>query len=87
MKRERLIMIDWLVFLVELDLDHWRELSFKRVQIYQILDAMKNYWGGFAKRLWESLEYADWENTQRIIETWSDMIIRHLHLNGFWDDK
>ena len=81
MKRERLIMIDWLVFLVKLDLDHWQELEFKRIQICEILEAMENYWWDFAKWLAKGLTQADTENTQKIVETWSDMIIHHLHLN------
>lgn len=82
-KRERLIIVDGLIWKISLDLDHWKELEIKRVPMHLILESMNRYWGDFAKKLWEALHYADWENTAKIIETWSDMIIWHLHLNGF----
>lgn len=82
-KRERLVIVDGLIWKISLDLDHWKELEIKRVPMHLILESMKRYWGDFAKKLWDALEYADSENTAKIIETWSDMIIRHLYLNGF----
>jgi len=83
MKRERLVMVDGLVWKISLDLDHWKELQMKRVPMHIILESMKIYWGDFAKKLRDALEYADAQNTEKIIETWSDMIIHHLHLNDF----
>lgn len=83
MKHSRLIMVDGLIRKISLDLDHWKELEMKRVPMHIILESMKRYWGDFAKKLCDALEYADSQNTEKIIETWSDMIIWHLHLNGF----
>ena len=83
MKHSRLIIVDGLIRKINLDLDHWKELEMKRVPMHIILESMKRYWGDFAKKLWDALEYADSQNTEKIIETWSDMIIHHLYLNDF----
>lgn len=80
MKR-RLIMNEWdgMIWM----LTRWTSPDIKRVPLHLILDSMKRYWGGFAKKLWEALELADRSNTAKIVETWSDMIIWLLHLNDF----
>lgn len=80
---KRLIMNEWDGTIWMFTRKEWTAPDIKRVPLHLILDSMKRYWGGFAKKLCEALELADRANTAKIIETWSDMIIHHLHLNDF----
>lgn len=80
---KRLIVNEWDWLIRMFTKQEWREPDMKRVPLHLILDSMTRYWGGFAKKLCEALELADRANAAKIIETWSDMIIWHLHLNWF----
>jgi len=81
--KKRLIVNEWDGFIRMFNKEEGKDVQMKRVPLHLILDSMKRYWGDFAKKLCEALEIADRENTQKIIETWSDMIVWHLHLNWF----
>lgn len=44
---------------------------------YNIIEAMQEYGGGFAKRLAEAWKYADEENKRKIESTWADYFSRY----------
>lgn len=79
--KKRLLFIDGLVWLVTLDLDHWKELEMKRVQISQLYESSKNYWWDFMKHIAEALVYADSINAEKLINAFEKEFIHHLSLN------
>ena len=79
--RKRLLFIDGLVWLATLDLDHWKELEMKRVQISQIYESVKNYWWDFMQHIAEALVYADSQNIEKLIKAFEWEFIHHLSLN------
>lgn len=80
--KKRLVFVDGLLWLITLDLDHWKELEWKRIQIHQLIESSKNYWWDFMQHIAEALVFADQENTEKLIKAFEWQFIHHLSLNG-----
>lgn len=76
--KKRLIVIEWCVRLMY---SEFGKPEMRRIAMNDILDTMQTWWS-FSKKLWELMVLADWENLKKIIETWSDLIIRNLYINS-----
>lgn len=79
--KKRLVFVDGLLFLITLDLDHWKELESKRIQVHQLIESSGNYWWDFMQHIAEALVFADQENTEKLIKAFEWQFIHHLSLN------
>lgn len=79
--KKRLVFVDGLLWLVTLDVDHWEELNWTRVQIHEVIEALKNYWWDFMKAIWQAFVHSDMENTDKLVKAFERQIINLLSLN------
>lgn len=77
--KKRLIVIEWCIRLMYSESG---KPEMKRVSTNAVVDSLQIWWS-FASWLWNLIHLADSENFKKIIETWSDLIIRNLSINWY----